>query len=161
LVDSFEEARKDAATLDFERFLPPPGAPLRPMVLQELVKSDLEIRWRRGQATALEYYLARYPELGRADAVPAQLVYEEYRVRQLFGDQPGLGSYRGRFPGQFAAFERLLQERPVIAPKGSAPTPTVPNGSAGPGVLRNEAILPVGGGYQLVRRIGSGSFAEV
>src|SRR5262249_14983997 len=46
--------------IDLTQFLPPPGAPLRPAVLEELIKTDLEIRWRRGARTGLRDYLQRY-----------------------------------------------------------------------------------------------------
>src|SRR5687767_7340287 len=81
--------------------------------LQELVKLDLDYRWRRafqqGAATylppghvsgatpavegepwplrpLLEDYTGRFPSLGSANAAPLDLVAEEYRVRRRWGD---------------------------------------------------------------------------
>ena len=38
-----------------------------------------------------------------------QLLCEEYRVRQQYGDRPGLASYQPRFPAHFAEFQRLVE----------------------------------------------------
>src|SRR5438093_212822 len=85
LADSLEEAWKKGEAVDLTRFLPPAGAPARSTILIELIKTDLECRWRNGQAVVLDYYLEKFPgELGSAQTLPAQLVFEEYRVRHLF-----------------------------------------------------------------------------
>lgn len=81
-------------------------------VLEELVKIDLEYRWRRaasgngGAAGALparpclEDYVARYAELGRLEALAPELIAAEYRVRQRWGDRPARSDYAARFPGK-------------------------------------------------------------
>ena len=101
-ADRFENAWQKSATVDLAQFLPPPGHPLRLVTLQELIKTDLEIRWRRGQVLGLEYYLEKYPELGPPQDLPPQLIFEEYRIRHLHGDKPDLQHYHKRFPAQFA-----------------------------------------------------------
>src|SRR4051794_27395931 len=88
LADRLEAAWTNAADVDLLQFLPPPTDPLRGVVLAELIKTDLEIRWRRGKGVSLDHYLASVPELGPREKVPGSLIYEEYRVRQLYGDQP-------------------------------------------------------------------------
>src|SRR4051794_37593394 len=67
-------------SVNLEEYLPPPGAPLRTVYLHELIKTDLEIRWRRHQPTCLEHYLRDFPELGSLRDLPAELIYEEYHV---------------------------------------------------------------------------------
>src|SRR5262249_14805023 len=78
LAALLEAAWRQAETVDLAGFLPPPGDALRPAALHELIKTDLEIRWRRGKPADLEHYLRAFPELGPADALPAPLLYEEY-----------------------------------------------------------------------------------
>src|SRR2546430_15737821 len=104
-----------AETVDLGQYLPAPGSPLRPVALHELIKTELEVRWKRGRPIALEYYAERYPELGGLGGLPAQLVYEEYRVRQMHGDRPQLAVYQNRFPAQFPELQRLVQQQPVSA----------------------------------------------
>lgn len=67
--------------------LPPPGHPLRRPALVELVKIDLERHWQRGRRIRLADYLARYPELGPADALPTDLLLAEQEARRQFGDE--------------------------------------------------------------------------
>jgi serine/threonine protein kinase len=79
-----------------------------PEFLEELVKIDLEYRWRDLTRIAadrswgkdrprLEDYVARYPELGAADRLSVPLIAEEYWVRQRYGDRPGHSEYLSRF----------------------------------------------------------------
>src|SRR5262245_19979903 len=65
-AERFEEAARQRSDVELDPFLPPVDDPLYGVVLQELVKTDLELRCRRGQAVALEWYLERYPALGEA-----------------------------------------------------------------------------------------------
>jgi serine/threonine protein kinase len=68
--------------------LPPPGQPLRLPALIELVKIDLERNWQRGRRLTLGDYVARYPELGPAAALPADLRLAEDEVRRQFAELP-------------------------------------------------------------------------
>jgi formylglycine-generating enzyme required for sulfatase activity len=173
LAGRLEEAWQTAGSVDLGLFLPPPGSPFRLPFLHELIKTELEIRYRRGQPLTLEGYLERFPELGPSRSLPAALIYEEYRVRQLYGDRPELATYRERFLKQFADLERLLREQP-IATLFKTPTPSAraafdpaealppPADQAGPGGAGGAAqVLPVSGGFTLLERIGSGQFGEV
>ena len=51
ILDRFEKAWSNVASedaIDLKAYLPGAEDPLRPVALQELIKADLEIRWRRG-----------------------------------------------------------------------------------------------------------------
>ena len=156
VADRFEEAWKGTEPADLARFLPPADTPLRVAVLQELIKTDLEVRCRRGLPVALEDYAARFPELGSARDLPAVLIYEEYRVRTLFGDRPPLTAYCDRFPARFAELQQLLREHPIPLTAESA-SQVVP--SAGTAVTGE--VMPPNEGYRLFERIGSGQYGEV
>lgn len=87
--------------------LPEGGDPSRRReLLEELIKIDLEFRWRKPAAhlgcepLLLEDYLSRYPALGPASAISVALIAEEYRVRQHWSDRPTIASYLERFPAQ-------------------------------------------------------------
>src|SRR6516164_8330053 len=101
LADRFTAAWEEAPPADLAAFLPDASDPLRRAALQELIQTELEIRWRRGRGRGLEAYLEQFPELGPASGLPAALVYEEYRVRRLHGDRPELADYQRRFPAQW------------------------------------------------------------
>src|SRR5262245_61103013 len=92
LAETFKDAWEHATSADILRFLPPPDDPLRPAALRELIKADLNIRWQRKQPVALEAYLKNFPEL--SGRLTIDLIFEEFIVRQQFGDQPDLSTYR-------------------------------------------------------------------
>ena len=131
----------------------------------------MEIRYRRKQNYPLEEFLRRYPELGSPEKLPAGLLYEEYRVRRLFGDRPALEDYRARFPRQFEKLSQLvrLTPPPEPSPKDS-PTPTAYDTAHPPSDERKHppstrnveyAILQELTGYQKLDRLGQGAFGEV
>lgn len=168
IADRFEKAWQQAGpqvkSVDLGPFLPAAGEPLRPTVLLELIKVDLEVRWRRSLPVQLESYLKTYPELGSAGTVPSQLVFEEYQVRQRYGDRPPLNTYKARFPAQYADLQRLVHEAPP--PTITSPPPTPSEFKAPPQASQTASpsvgeTLSVGGGYKKLKRIGSGSFGEV
>jgi hypothetical protein len=162
LVDQFEEAWKGSAPVQIERFLPPADDPLRAKVLHELIKTELEILWRRGKPCLLESYLERFPELGPTAELATDLIYEEYRVRRLFGDKPPLAAYRQRFPRQRRELERLLNEQPVPTPGANLSTPgAAPKEPSGGSQMEANHVLPIGGGYKLEKLMGRGGNGEV
>lgn len=161
LADQFETAWRSADTAQIESFLPPPGEPLRTAALHELVRTDLENRWKRRQEIALEEYLKKYPELGTPETLAPQLIFEEYRARQLHGDRPALETYRSRFPSQFPQLEQMARTQPLAAGESGATDAIGTVVGVAMAATVGSTLLQVGEGYQLIRRIGSGSFAEV
>jgi serine/threonine protein kinase len=170
LVQTWQKVPTQGPAPDLNEFLPSQGDRLRLVALHELVKTDLEIRYRRGQAAALEDYLVQFPELGTAASLPVQLVYEEYRVRHLYGDRPPLSQYLTRFPAQFSDLQRLLTDQPVpSADTGTFVSPPAPDATpgmapAGPPTALHPShggVLVAEGGYKWLKRIGSGGFGEV
>src|SRR5437868_14597625 len=110
LVSRFERAWQEGEAVDLRHFLPPEGDALRLRALKELVLSEMEIRWRRGQRPLLEEYLARFPELNEQSTLHASLLAAEYQVRHRHGDRPPVAGYEERFPALFGSFERLVRE---------------------------------------------------
>jgi serine/threonine protein kinase len=167
ITDRFEKAWPNPPTpndeVDLTAFLPPPEDSLRPVVFQELVKTDLEIRWRRGQHLTLEKYVERYPELGDLSVLPAKLIYEEYRVRQLYGDRPDSASYESRFPKQFAGLQQLIADQPPPTLTNLAATPSSSDRSDEPTARQPAQSLRITavGDNKIIQRIGSGGFGEV
>ena len=123
LVTRFEDACQGAEIAKLEQFLLPEGNPMRVLALNELIKSDLEIRWSRRKRILLEDYLKRFRELEAQPKYWPKLLYEEYRVRLKFGDKPVLADYQKRFPEQFRALEQIVSER-TLPPKGTPPART-------------------------------------
>jgi serine/threonine protein kinase len=128
-----------AAFVDLQGFLPPPDAPHRRAVLHELIKTELEARYSRGQGCLLEEFLERHPELGGPEDLPASLLYEEYHVRCRFGECPAADEYRVRFPAQFAQFQQLVQEHSSAVPP-TKPAPASSYGTLSP--VRTQFFEP-------------------
>src|SRR5688500_16418099 len=114
LLERFEESWRAHPPADLAPFLAEAESTLGsvpPSLLEELVKVDLEYRWRHyGVAAAaepqsptlqgaiegelpatprIEDYRARYPQLG----ISLELIAEEYRVRCRWGDHPSPAEY--------------------------------------------------------------------
>jgi serine/threonine protein kinase len=173
LADRWREAWRQGGSpdlVDLGRLAPPEGDPLRAIALRELVATDLEIRWKRGLAVSLEMYLEKLPELGTPRTVSPELIYVEYRVRQKCGDRTPLEKYKVRFPHQYARLRQLVEQQPVPTDPvdGSSPARTPNTSTNATGSVPAPAkpasqgqTLTIGGGYKLLKRIGSGSFGEV
>jgi serine/threonine protein kinase len=168
---AWQTAAAGAPPPDLMKFLPSADNALRTAILRELVVIDLEARWQRNEPVYLEQYLKRYPELGSVRRLPVELIYEEFRHRHLYGDRPPVASYQSRFREQFTDLKQLVDEqgtlmRPEATPYAPQPSPAAP---ASAGVLPSEVlpptaegnVLPIGGGYKLLKRLGVGSFGEV
>ncbi|HEY7424288.1 MAG TPA: protein kinase [Gemmataceae bacterium] len=162
--------------VDLGRFLPAVEDPLRRRCLLELIKTELEIRWRRNLPITLDNYLARFRELGPIHALPASMIYEEYRTRHLYGDRPKLETYRDRFStAQFEELQQLLNEQPLTvvqcstlqppAPSNTLDLPPPPSSPSQTPLLPSsepigDQIIP-SEGYTLGPEIGSGQFGVV
>jgi serine/threonine protein kinase len=146
------------APVDLRLFLPPADAPHRRAVLHELIKTELEARYARGRGCLLEEFVRQYPELGSAEDLPAGLLYEEYRVRRMFGDRPDLNEYRSRFPRQFEPFRQQVDQESQTNVRTLPPPVPLPTKAAS---SSGAQTLAVSEGYQLLQRIGQGQFGEV
>ena len=89
-------------------------------ILHELIKADLEYRWQDRRAPEyLEFYLSELPELGGADQLPVDLIYEEVQIRLQIGDQVSFPTVAERFPTQAPKLAVLMG---TIAVPGNRPT---------------------------------------
>jgi len=126
VLDQFEEAWQRSPPPAVENFLPPAAVsepaldhPDRRELLKELIKVDMEYRWRQASSQTkdgtrapglpqLEDYLGRYPAIRRAKAFLIELIGEEYRGRHRWGDRPAHAEYARRFPGCWEPLKSLL-----------------------------------------------------
>jgi serine/threonine protein kinase/WD40 repeat protein len=82
--------------------------------LEDLIKIDLEYRWRQsgadGQGTRprLEDYARQLPECLQFEHLSEDLIGGEYLVRHLWGDKPSHAEYARRFTRHGAALHKTL-----------------------------------------------------
>jgi serine/threonine protein kinase len=149
-LDAWEESESPPALAEFL----PADIELRRIVLPELVKVDLEYRWtRRGEAVRVEDYVEPYPDLF-SDGVPADLVYEEYRLRRENGIRVDVQEYLDRYPAIAERLRGLLQLDDANATSAivSADSRRLAN-EVGVGSTIDE--------FELVAELGAGAFARV
>jgi len=99
----FEQAWQQNGPCKIADYLEAPfvhPSPDRGRLLVELICIDLEFRWRNPEIherALLEEYVERFPELVSFEAMPLELIGEEYRVRCQWGDRPSHSEFLSRF----------------------------------------------------------------
>ncbi len=86
IVEEFELTWNVDGNADVVDFLPSPDDPAFERVALELLRVDLERRWRSGHAKTVEQYLRQFPELLHRSDLIEQLAYEEYRLLREHGE---------------------------------------------------------------------------
>ena len=180
-VEAFEEAQARGGCADPADYLPPPDHACYLDALGELLRVDLEYRWRRGEARPLEDYRDRFPALFADPARLSGVAFEEYRLRRQAGEDPAPGEYRHRFGIEVEGWPegppgRDVEDEPPEATNGHslADPPTAASlveelRDAEPRASRRLAraltILPAPGsrflGFRLEAELGSGAFGRV
>ena len=181
IVERFEAAWSAGTHVDLQLFLAQAGDDpiLRHAVLDELVRVDMEFRWRmagravtegtdaqaashphlRSGPLRLEEYVEWLPELGPLERLPVDLIVEEYRVQRRWGSPPDDSSYAARFPGQAAAVLAAIarvgrfdsSRDDDSASQARERDVTIPGGAAGTATKR----------YKLIDLHGAGGLGRV
>jgi serine/threonine protein kinase len=191
VLSRYEAAWRNGVPQSLDAFLPPAGAAgsdaaARRTLLEELIKIDLENRWRRASAASgvppeqirtasaeswpdqplLEHYLARFPELGPASQLSVELIAEEYWVRHCWGDRPPAAAYLARFPAQASMLSAALARRDAeLAESSQEDGSGTVEASQSPGSMPSqpaaETTLPSVPGYELLHELGRGGMGVV
>src|SRR3954447_17509306 len=163
---------KDGNRPDLEAFLAR-EEDLDPAELAAVLRADQRSRSRDATAVPAEWYLERFPALGRDPELALDLIHNEFLLREAAGEAPEPQEFAGRFP-QFAdalevqiRFHRALEsvseqargrhnrpEREGSAPAGATVPPTGERSALANG-------LPSVPGYELIRELGAGGMAVV
>lgn len=178
ILEDFEDCWRAQHDADLAAFAArvPYGAS-RERLVRELVKIDLEYRWRRGEQVRVETYAERFLELARRDSSSMDLIAEEIRVRILVGRPPTRDELIGRFPELDAELSELLaaamsRAGPAEAPEadstartllGTPVRATQTDGSARTAAASSPTSpLPRRlGRYELLEQVGRGGFSTV
>ena len=99
VFEQFEAAWVRGEIPDLTTYLPALDSPKRQEALQELIRIDMEFRWRNRQTASikndcqpwsLQDYRNAFPELTVKAMVVSRLIAEEYRVRKRWGVCPDI-----------------------------------------------------------------------
>lgn len=146
---------------------------LRPAVLVEMVKIDLERQWQIGRQLPVESYLERFPQLGTAETVAADLIQAEYDVRRQFGSSADFAQFAQRFPQQAhevqalveAAERRRSEDEPGPSPASEADRETSPFAPSTPSLAKSPAesdeLSGQFGRYEILKKLGQGGMGTV
>ncbi len=96
-VDAYE-TRRDSGFPDLRSFVERLAPADRLNGLAELVKIELELRWRKGDHKHVEDFLREYPELKDPSVSLEELAVQESTVRSRCGDPPSIDELQRRFP---------------------------------------------------------------
>lgn len=137
---------------DLAPLLPEDAGPARWLVLVEMVKVDLGLRWQRPEwHKPLEQYLAEFPELADDGEPPADVIYEEYYVRQRAGEEINLKQFLVRFPRRGDDVRRMIEANPAASTTLQGRQP--PEFDVGVEDRLDD--------FDLLARLGKGAFASV
>ena len=140
-------------------------------LLTELICIDLEFRWKNqcsGKPPVLEDYVRQFPKLGSLDDLPVELIAEEYRVRQRWGDTPTHDEFLARFARRQDSIRRTLQrvDRELLDEAEDELFPVTTRSRPQPSTRQVSKIadphapLPYSD-YLLQRQIGAGAMGKV
>ena len=170
IILAFEQAWRAASPPPMNDFLSECDPEFKGRLVYELALIDMEYRWRAsvcgdsitdplGGQPAWSDYAEHILEFGDVGQIPAELVAEEYRVRQLWGDRPSQDQFMSAFPRQFphlpkflAAIDKELLADGALVPRAHRPTVFAAPDPRAP--LRWSDFL-------LQEHLGSGGFGKV
>ena len=195
LLERFDRAWRGQMPPRIDEFLPPKSSvndvaeeTLRRERLEELIKIDLEYRWRHDGCNSadgstarsaegnpaqktdtlpmcplLEDYLSCYRELGPSDRLSPDLIGEEYRVRHRWGDLPGHAEYFSRFPIQGPRLRATLAaiDDELASACSTCATVVAPGASATEHGQALRPPFPRVGRYEIGELLGMGGFGSV
>ena len=140
---------------DPDHFLPP-ETNAHPAARLALLRADMALRWQDGDRVGVEWYQARYPDLG--DEALVALIYEEFCLREDADEAPDPAEFEARFPAVASSLRRVLDIHGLVG-SGQASTASMP-GPQAPAIPFPEAGQTIAG-FRLVEELGRGAFARV
>ncbi len=145
---------------EIRSFLLSGGSDDRESLLLELIKIDLEYRWKSGRAALCEDYYELAPEFLSQPAIQRDLLGEELNVRKSLGQLPELSDWLRRFPDCADMFPPVAGAALTKIDDSTIPdidTAGLTDDAAAGAVSSGDRI----GRYRLVEVVGRGAFADV
>lgn len=161
--EKIEDSTSD--TVNLPELVKSHDTPLTLPELSELIRVDLDFQLRKGRRAVVESYFKAFPHL-RGTSEQIELICEEYRLREKYGDKPSLGSYGERFPDLMEdLIARIYSDS--IAPQSRSKSRKPKPSNALEDIAPTLHDLPPSLNstpstlYKFIRPLGSGTYGEV
>jgi len=181
IIDRFEESWSLGEPLRIDDLLLPLDHPDHTRTVKELIKIDMEYRWRHVHREPntppetrlvteafVEDYAMRFPSVLNNALFPIDLIAEEYRTRKRWGDHPSPSSYVERFPDQSLVIKEALKAVDLELSSRQSFNDTqlavTERDYKSTSVPANRYMLSVGqqiDDFRLLNELGQGAFARV
>ncbi len=160
-LDDFSRSWTENRLSEIVKEFPDSNLAMRVEILCELIKVDLEKRWKKGERRLLESYLHEFPEIGNAWTVPAEMMFAEWKARKRAGESVELREYAERFPRQTARLQELVAVSGLFAPIENVAETRSPDTTPRAAVKATEDLPEQFGRYKILRKIGHGGMGAV
>ena len=168
-IEAFELAWTADAVPEITEFLPEADHPQFRETLLELVRVDLELRWKHGCVKSLEDYRREFPELFDDPVSLRQIGFEEFRVRRQAGEAVAAKEYANRFGILTDSWPMLPDVTESAASSSTTSVASILRSVSGRqtgGALSNDSTdFPEVGsdmiGFHLQSELGRGAFSRV
>ncbi|HEX7378379.1 MAG TPA: serine/threonine-protein kinase [Pirellulales bacterium] len=170
IIDRFERAWQSGGTPRIAGFFNPVAVKAidRQALLYELVRVDLEYRWKSPglhdcERRTLDDYLPLLPELASEGEVPIGLIAEEYRVRRRWGNLEDADELLRRYPQQCHELTPALLQVDEEIERESEPrrAESLPSGSRAQTLDLDGIPQYEQGDFVLQVHLGSGGIGKV
>ncbi len=151
-VEAYEAALEEFGSARITSFLPDRNHPDYMAVLQELVRVEMEHRFRRGEGISLEEYRDDFPELFDESAILQPLAFEEYRLRLQSRDRADPNEYARRYQVDISDWS-VLQQQSISTDGNPSPAASADENLLQPGTCLLD--------FQIIGQLGRGAFAQV
>lgn len=148
-VDQYERQSADSYP-ELSRFLDSVQPEYRYQALLELIKVEMERRWKKGEPRRVEDYLGQFSEMAPDRIAKLELYQTEYELRKRYADMPTEEEYRKRFE-HFRLPEGSATEEANIATKPLTDSETTPD---------RRQLVKIDR-YHVITELGRGSFGVV
>ena len=163
-VDAFEQALSENPDTDLRDFLPRTDDPIYADTSLELMRIDLEHRWKVGSPRPLDNYLSSFSDVFEDSSRLSELAFEEYRCRAQAGEKVHPEEYTQRYSVPIDDWP--LEDLTTTKPHPWQSFETIDDlGDESSRLVDAIQLFPEVGhkflDFELIDRLGQGSFATV